>query len=236
MRATRLDRLMVRRRPLLTLPATAAIPPPEADRQPKIASAVSLAVERFTPKEALESTTAEVDPEASGPPPPCDVNMASIDEMEAEMRPLDELVRHQQMKERILELKAKVSAPDARHSDRASDTILRHQLTVGLGPQQTRPQVAYVPAISSESVAPWWTGRIDGAPGYRRNSHIGSSTDYWRDIRSLWPGSYDSAGPEVLAGSIGQTHPKPGIETQAAPVAAFQVATARDWEQQALEH
>jgi hypothetical protein len=74
----------------------------EAPQQLEVASPTLPAVEAFTPEgTAPHSTEAVSDaaPQPTKPPQPCDVATASLKELQAELKQLQELERQQQMKE-----------------------------------------------------------------------------------------------------------------------------------------
>ncbi len=91
--------------------STATLPATEALQQQEAASPTSPAVEEFTLKETAPSSTeaaSDTAPQPSQPPQPCDVVTVSLEELQAELRQLQELERQRQMKEQIYALRAKI--------------------------------------------------------------------------------------------------------------------------------
>ncbi len=131
---------------------TATLPATEALQQQDVASLTLPAVEAYTLEEtAPHSTEAASDeaPQPTQPLLPYDVATASLEELQAELRQLQELERRQQMKELILALRAKVGRSSeaggrATIATLASTAIL---LTIAVHPAATVPP--FEPVISA---------------------------------------------------------------------------------------
>ncbi len=149
--------------------STATLPATEALQQQEVASLTLTMVEAFIPEETAPHSieaASNVASQPTQPPLPCDVATASLEELQAELRQLQELERRQQMKERIIALRAKVGC-SSEAEGRATITALAPTAslpTIAVHPAATVPLLepamsafsAGISPVTGESSAPVW--------------------------------------------------------------------------------
>ncbi len=174
--------------PSIQATSTATLLATKALQQQEVASLTSPAVEAFTPKgTAPQSTEAASNaaPQPTQPSQPCDVVTTTLEELQAELRPLQELERWQQMKEQILPLHAKVS-----HSSKAEG---RATITA-LAPTASLPTIAVHPAATVPLLEPAMSVFSAGIPPV-----TGASTvPVWGAIPLMPQATYPLAYPYPL--------------------------------------
>ncbi len=134
--------------PSTLLASSVTLPAMEAPHQQEATSPTSPAVEAFTPDETAPNSAEGAGDTGTQQPQQCDLATASMGKMEAELHHLEQLQRHQQMQEKILTLRAKVSRVVA---EEARATVAP---PAQMAPQEQAGQAPAVPTITLQEAGP----------------------------------------------------------------------------------